>query len=165
MTGKSFITVKGSVDEKAKVTITSNDRPHRFANRSGNAFNGVVYLVPGINTITITAIDQAGNSSSSKRTITYDNDKPTLAVTEPVQDLTTTEPTITLSGSVADTLSDVTVSVTMAGQSHTPAIANGLFQQQLTFSNAGQYAVKVTATDALGHQRTVIRNVIYRPAP
>ena len=91
---------------------------------------------------------------------TYDNAKPTLAVTDPVQDITTNQSTLTLQGTVSDTLSAVTVSITLDGKTFTPAVANGAFQQQLTFTTFKQYAIVVTATDLAGSS-TVQRNVIF----
>jgi hypothetical protein len=163
LTGRAFLTIKGAVDEKARVTVAVNAKQPHLANRIGTAFSGVVYLEPGLNTVTVTAVDLAGNSSSVKRTITFDNNKPTLAVIDPVQDAVITQPQLTLKGTVSDTMSDVTVTVTVDGQSYTPEIVNGEFQQTVTVAAEGQHAIVVIATDALGHKQKAFRNVIYRP--
>ena len=132
---------------------------------NGNDFTTSATLALGLNTIDLTATDPAGNTSSAKRTVTYDNTKPTLAVTLPAQDITTNQSTLTLQGTVSDTLSTVTASITMDGQTFTPAVTNGAFQQQLTFATLKQYAIVVTATDQAGNVSTVQRNVIFDGLP
>jgi len=122
--------------------------------------------VAGVNTIDITATDLAGNTSSAKRTVTYDNStsKFTLAVTYPAQDITTRSSSLTLKGTVTDASSRVKVRITMGGKTYTPEVDDGAFHQRLTFTKAKLYAITVTATDAAGNSSTVNRNVIYRPA-
>ena len=79
----------------------------------------------------------------------------------PSQDITTNQSTLTLQGTVSDSLSTVTVSITMDGQTFTPTVTTGAFQQQLTFTTLKQYAIVVTATDQAGNSSTVQRNVIF----
>ena len=161
----SLVTVSGSVNENATVAIKVNNGASQALTVNGNDFTTSATLTVGLNTIDLTATDLAGNTSSAKRTITYDNTKPTLAVTLPAQDITTNQSTLTLQGTVSDTLSTVTVSITMDGQTFTPAVTNGAFQQQLTFATLKQYAIVVTATDQAGNVSTVQRNVIFDGLP
>jgi hypothetical protein len=165
-TTQSFITLTGTVNETSKVTVADNNGTPQTATMNGNNFSATVYLVPGINTISITATDLAGNIASAKRTVTYDSGsgKLTLAVTYPNQDITTSKSSLVLKGSVADSLSKVTVKVTMNGHTYTPHVDDGAFAQKLTFDKAKLYTIIVTATDATGNISTVTRNVIYRPA-
>jgi Glucodextranase, domain B len=164
-TTQSFITVTGTVSEPSTVTISVNSGSPQSAAITGSTFSATVNLVPGVNTIDITATDLAGNTSSAKRTVTYDNSNTslTLAVTYPSQDITTRSSSLTLKGTVADASRNVNVGITMDGKNYTPQIDNGAFQQRLTFTRAKLYAITVTATDAAGNSSTVSRNVIYRP--
>jgi hypothetical protein len=159
----SFVTVSGSVNETATVAVTNNLGSPQFATMSDNNFTTVVNLESGVNTITIVATDLAGNTSSAKRTVTYDTSKLTLAVTNPAQDMTTRRATIALMGTVTNSSKEITVIITMAGKSYTQRVRNGLFKQRLTFTTPKLYPITVTAKDAAGNTSTVTRNVIYRP--
>jgi surface antigen len=163
-TAQATTNVSGSTDETSTVTVKVNSGSLQSAAISGKNFNATVNLASGANTLNITATDLAGNSGNAKRTVTYDNTKPTLAVSDPGQDITTDKNSLTLHGTVSDALSAVTISITMDGQTFTPAVTSGAFQQQLTFTTAKQYTITVTATDAASNSSTVQRNVIYQPA-
>ena len=155
------VTVTGTVDKSATVQATVNSGSPQSAAMDGASFSVTLNLAEGSNTIVVSATDLAGNSASVKRTITSDTTKPTLAIIEPAQDITTSEPTLTITGTVTDALTDVSVTIACDGKSYTPQVANGAFQQQITFTTAKQYAITVTATDQAGNSVTTQRNVIY----
>ncbi|KAB0670439.1 DUF5011 domain-containing protein [Oryzomonas sagensis] len=163
-TTSSFAAVTGSVNETSTVAITTNGGSPQSATMSGNNFSASVNLAPGVNTITIVATDLAGNTSSVKRTVSYDTSKFTLAVTNPAQDMTTSRSYLILFGTVTNSTKEITVAITMAGKTYTQLVTNGIFRQRLTFTSAKLYTITVTATDASGNSSTVTRNVIYRPA-
>src|SRR5512133_679324 len=165
-TTQSFSAVTGTINETSTVSISVNGGSPQSAAISGNTYSATVNLVAGVNTIDITATDQAGNTSSAKRTVTYDNSTSTftLAVTYPAQDITTRNSSLTLKGTVVDAASNVKVVITMDGRTYSPAVVNGEFQQRLSFNKAKLYAISVTATDDAGNSSTVNRNVIYRPS-
>jgi hypothetical protein len=165
-TTQSFITVTGTISETSTVSISVNGGSPQTAAVTGTTYSATVNLVAGVNTIDITATDQAGNTSSAKRTVTYDNSTSTftLAVTYPAQDITTRNSSLTLKGTVVDASSNVKVSITMEGKSYSPSVVNGEFQQRLNFNRAKLYAITVTATDDAGNSSTVNRNVIYSPS-
>jgi len=159
----SVVTVTGTLGKAATVQATVNGGGPQSASSDGSSFSVSLNLAAGINTISVTATDQAGNSATEKRTITSDTGKPTLAVTEPPQDMTSTQPTLMLSGMVSDNSSPVTVTITMDGLVFTPQVLNGAFQEQLTFSTAKEYAINVTTTDQGGNSASVQRNIISNP--
>ncbi|MBJ6801087.1 hypothetical protein [Geomonas propionica] len=163
---QSYITVTGTVDESSVVTVTDNSGNQTSAAISGNTFSATVNLVAGVNTITITATDLAGNATTAKRTVTYTpSGALTMAVTYPAQDITTSKSSIVLTGTVADTVGKATVLVKMSGRTYKPRVdSTGVFKQQLRFLKNGLYVVTVVATDAAGNSSTVTRNVIYRKA-
>ena len=72
-TRKPVITISGNVNEKCELFI--NDFT---TNLSGMSFNGKVSLIAGENTITIRAVDEAGNESVMKAEIMLDRDAPLL---------------------------------------------------------------------------------------
>jgi uncharacterized protein YfaP (DUF2135 family) len=162
---QTLVTVTGSVNESSTVSVAVNGGSPQYATVSGTSFTAAVYLVAGSNTIDITATDLAGNTTSSKRTVTYASTQQlTLAVTYPVQDITTRQSSLTLKGTVADGGNDVTVKIVMNGRTFTPRVYKGEFQQQLNFPIPKLYAITITAKDQAGNTSTILRNVIYRPA-
>ena len=157
----STFTVSGSVNKSASVSMKLNNDASQTVPVDGNTFTTSTMLAVGLNTIDLTATDLAGNTSSAKRSVIYDNTKPTLAVTVPNQDINTNQSTLNLQGTVSDALSVTTVSITMDGLTFTPVVTNGAFQQLLTFTILKQYAIVVAATDQAGNSSTVQRNVIF----
>jgi uncharacterized protein YfaP (DUF2135 family) len=162
---QSFVTIAGTVNENSTVSVRVNDGSPQAAAMSGTSFSVAVNLVSGINTIDIAATDLAGNVISAKRTVTYsapDSDL-TLAVTEPVQDVTTGKSEMTIRGNVTDASGAVKVTVKFNGRSYAPKPSrSGSFAQKITFPRKGTYKVTVTATDIAGNTATATRNVIYR---
>ena len=157
-------TVTGTVNKPASVTATMNNGTPVSATMTGNSFSLPVTLIYGQNTIEVTATDLAGNTGTSKRTVTLDNVNPVLAVTSPAQDISINQSNIALHGTVAD-ITGTTVTVDLDGITSTPTVTAGTFQQQLTFTTQKTYAVMVTATDAAGNHTTVQRNIIYDTTP
>jgi hypothetical protein len=164
-TNLSFITVTGNISETSTVSVSVNSGSPQPAAITGNNYSAAVYLVPGVNTIDVSATDLAGNITTAKRTITYTNSNTslTLAVTSPSQDITTRNPYLTLKGKVTDGQERVTISITMNGKTYTPKVDDGVFQQRLIFTSPKLYTITVTATDDAGNKSTVLRNVIFRP--
>ena len=156
-----LLTVRGHVGEHSLVDITVNSTGPQAAIVDNDTYSAVANLSAGINTIEITVTDMAGHASSAKRTATLDTTKSALAITAPAQDITTDQNTLTIQGTVSDNQSSVTVSVIVDGQTFTPTITKGAFQQQIRFKTAKLYPIVVTATDG-GHNRTTVqRNVIF----
>ena len=135
-------------------------------------FAATMDLVYGINTIVVTATDVTGNNSSDKRTVIYDNQKPTLAITDPAQDIRTDLSIMTLKGVVSDTLGAVTVTVaqlTQDGKAEvleppptlTDSETGQTFEQSITFTGNRVYRFVVTATDEVGNETSVQRNIVY----
>ncbi|MBK5274744.1 MAG: hypothetical protein JJE30_06805, partial [Desulfuromonadales bacterium] len=158
---QSFITVTGTISETSTVSVSVNSGSPQAAVISGSGFSATVNLVPGINTIDITTTDLAGNTANAKRTVISDSGAPSLAVTTPAQDITTTQAGVVIQGTVTDALTAVTITITADGHTYAPQVANGSFAQTLTLTAAKTYAVIVTAKDQAGNQTTVQRNIIY----
>lgn len=80
-TAQPILNVSGTVPQDSYfVSLTVNGTAVTFIN---NAFSTTVVLKPGANSITITALDAAGNKSEIVRNITLDEALPTVAFTEP----------------------------------------------------------------------------------
>ncbi len=166
ITSKPYILVSGITSEKAVVKVEVVETGKTESTQiSGTEFSAPVYLQKGINTINITATDLAGNSSVAKRSVIFDNQGPTLSVTEPAEDIEISISQITISGSISDTLSESSISILCDGKTYNPAIVDGKFSQKLTFAKENHYAIFVTATDLAGNKTIAQRNVIFKQKP
>ena len=163
-TKQSTIEVSGTVDESSVVDIKINDYNPLPAQMNGNSFTLTVLLTYGINTIEVLSTDLAANNSSLKRTVTYDNQGPALSITDPSQDVKTNQSSMLIKGTVSD-ITAATVTVSQDQETFTPAVTNGLFEQLITFTAEKTYQIYVTATDELGNETTVQRNIIYDTTP
>ncbi|MDO9309629.1 MAG: CARDB domain-containing protein, partial [Deltaproteobacteria bacterium] len=163
-TGKPEIFVRGNVDETSTVEVLLNGVTQP-SERQGDAFEANLTPVYGSNTIEVVAVDLAANKGTEKRTVTFDDQKPSLAITEPGQDIRTNRDVLILKGTVADTLTPVSVSIEMDGVIYTPALMDGGFEQRHVMTEEKSHVIKVTATDEVGNSISVLRNVIYDITP
>lgn len=163
-TATALMDVTGSVDETSTVTVKLGESVQTAA-MTGSAFIAPLALIPGYNTIEVTATDLAGNRSSQKRTVVYDDQSPSLAVTIPAQDIRTNLGGLTIRGAVSDLYTAVSVSIGMDGLTFTPPVENGQFEQAVAFTTEKSYAIAVTAVDEVGRSTSVQRNVIYDITP
>lgn len=165
ITNQGNVTVTGTVSETATVKARSGSGAWQSAQMSGTTFTVQLSLIAGQNTIEISATDSAGNSvvTTAKRTVTYDNSSPSLAITNPYQDISTARSSLTLTGICSDTISAAALSISHDGQLFTPSISSGIFSQQLNFASPKTYPITVTATDAASNSISVTRNIIYAP--
>jgi hypothetical protein len=97
-TKEPTIPVSGNVDESSVVTVKVNTNDPLPAEMSGNDFTLNVPLIYGLNTIEVTARDLATNQSTLKRTVTSDDQNPSLSITAPAQDIRTNQGSILLKG-------------------------------------------------------------------
>jgi len=163
-TTQSFIALAGTVSEPATVTVKDNGGTPVTASMDGNNFTATVNLVPGVNTVSISAADLAGNVVNEKRSITYSSGAAlNLSITSPKEDVTIRKPEIVLKGTITEGVGEVRVKVSKGGESTCPAVRDGKFSQKLTFGKFGVHPITILAADAAGNRSTVTRNVIYCP--
>ena len=105
----------GTVDQPATVSVTVNGRPILPDVVTSATFTFALTLEYGSNEILVKAVDQVTNSSMAKRTVTFDNISPALAVISPAQDIRTNQSSLLLQGTVAEVMTGVTVTMTMEG--------------------------------------------------
>jgi len=161
-TAQALATFSGTVDESATVVVKSSLNGSQNAALDGNSFTATVNLENGLNTIDVIVTDLAGNSTSVKRTVTYDPLKPSLAVTIPANDVTIHDGKITISGTPDGTISGIAdLHVSADGKEYHPGFTDGSFTQELTFSDEKIYPVVVTVIDEAGNSDSVTRNVIF----
>jgi uncharacterized UPF0146 family protein len=162
-----LLTVTGTIDETSTVTIALNGGSPESASVTGTTFSKEVTLAENkLNTISITATDLAGNKSNTVvRTVINDINNPSLAIVQPVADITTGLGSIKITGTVVDNLTAVTVTVSVDGQNFAPEVKNSTFSQLITLSAEKTYTVNVTATDETGNTVSVPRNIIRKQLP
>ncbi|BDV44551.1 fibronectin type III [Geotalea uraniireducens] len=163
VTYQQNIAVSGSISPLDATTVVSwsvNGATPQLAALTASGYAFTATLQNGQNTILITATNGAGQTVEIKRTVTLATAF-SLAVSDPAADIRTVLGSYTLAGTVADNTTPVAVTVSVNGQSYTPAVVNGSFQQPLTFSEAKVYQVAVTGVDQNNTSVTVQRNIIY----
>jgi Tol biopolymer transport system component/subtilase family serine protease/flagellar hook assembly protein FlgD/prenyltransferase beta subunit len=163
-TAQALVRVSGTADAMFTVTVAVGDQV-QLAGRDGEVFTADVMLLPGLNTILITATAPDGFTTAAKRTALYDDQKPSLAVTDPSQDIHTNRGSIMIKGTASDPWTSVGVSIAVDGQTLTPPLVNGHFEQPVALLEEKPYAIYVTATNEVGTQVTVQRNVIHDTTP
>lgn len=125
-----------------------------------NALNS---LVDGQHTITVTAVDAAGNTGTTPITFTSDLTPPAITLNTPFDDgyLSIMEAGTllgrTLSGNAGDA---VNVTVTFGGQALVTQLSGGVWTATLTPTQLSQLAdgthnIVITATDSLGNSATL----------
>jgi hypothetical protein len=161
-TSRTFITVTGT-SSAATVEARVNGGAPQTAGNTDEIFTVNVYPATGMNTIEVTAIDStSGLANSVKLTVFGTQSAPDLTVASPANDLVTSDPALTLTGTASSSTSPpVTVSIAFDGRTFTPDATGGAFRQQLTMSAEKTYDIVVTATDASSNASTARRNVIY----
>jgi hypothetical protein len=163
-TKQSPIDVTGTVDDQSTVAVKVNGANPVSAVMNGNTFSLAIIPVYGINTIEVTATDLAGNTSTAKRTVTFDDQNPSLSVTDPPEDVKTNEADMIIKGKAGDDLTAVTVTVTMDNNIYTPVLTGGQFEQPVTFTDEKTYQIYVKAVDEAGNEAVIQRNVVYDTA-
>jgi len=151
ITRDTSITVTGTARDSTPTVVTVDGT---IAQRTGNNFTATVLLPSdGSHTLTVSAVDAAGNRTDSTRTVTRDRTPPVLTVTAPANGFATNQATVTVSGSTSD-LTAVTVN---ANGVPLPVDGAGHFTGSVSLNN-GANIITVTATDAAGNQSIVVRS-------
>jgi hypothetical protein len=159
-TSNNVLTIKGSVDKPSIVTVAGVP----VVVESG-VWSAVVDLLAGVNTVEVVATDLYGNSSSEKRSITFDNVKPSLAITSPAQDVAVNAPNTSISGVVTG-VSAVALEYTVNGNTvAVPVDSTGHYSFNVDFVAEGSYPIALTAKDPAGNSSTVVRTVLYDMTP
>lgn len=116
-------------------------------------------LEPGLNTVVVEVSDALGTISTIKTTVTRDATVPALAVTEPIADKSVKSSaqivtvTVTAGSEISVTLNGTSVPVTQK--------PDGTYSIPVILTEEKQYALAITATDALGNSVTTYRNLVY----
>ena len=169
-TGTTPLTLSGTASDAVGVTQVSwvNDRGGSGTATGTTGWSASVALVSGVNVLTVTARDAAGNTSTDTLTVTYtpaDTTAPVVTITGPTSTATHATGTtpLTLSGTASDAVGVTQVSwVNDRGGSGTATGTTGWSASVALLS--GVNVLTVTAHDAAGNTSTDTLTVTYTPA-
>jgi len=150
----SVLTVTGTITDLTRVTANINGQPLAIDSVS-HAFSQRITLANGINFVTVTATDAAGNAASVVRQVTVDHTPPTITVQAPAAGLVTQAATVRVSGTVTD---ETKTTLTVNGAALVVA-ADGGFAGDIALV-AGANTLSFVAVDAAGNRAQVDRKVV-----
>jgi RHS repeat-associated protein len=152
ITKNTTLPVSGTVSDATSVTVTVNGVT--AARGSGNSYSATVPLsIEGNNVITVHAVNAAGLSTDSTRTVKRDTQAPALLLSAPADLLLTNGDSVTVSGTLTDANA-----VTLTVQGVPVIVVSGAFSTRVAL-NEGPNFILVTATDAATNVATVTRSV------
>jgi hypothetical protein len=152
ITNQTSIAVSGTITDASATTLTVNGSTVQV--ETNGAFNTQFLLVEGVNTITVAAIDAAGNQTTVTRKVRRDTQAPIVSLTSPIDSLITNQLNVTVIGTVKDSTA---IQLTLNGESLVVGVG-GTFSFQLALAE-GLNTITVIATDAAGNKTTVTRRV------
>ncbi len=94
-TNRSLLNVAGVTESDVSLTLNG-----ARVSTTGGVFTVTYALSEGLNTLTITAVDRAGNNNTIARTVTFDTIEPDITILSPTPNLVTARADLTVSGSV-----------------------------------------------------------------
>ena len=107
LTGEATVTISGTSSDAVGVvrvdwSVSGGASGTATGTTSWNVTD--IALAPGANTISVTAVDEAGNSSSDQLTVTRDNEPPSIVISGPTTSdaYSTVAATLTVSGTAND---------------------------------------------------------------
>ncbi len=149
------VAVTGTAGDATLLEVTANGQ---VAVISGGSFAATgVPVVEGSSTITISAVDRAGNVTSATRAVVVDTLAPILAVTTPGPGSVTSAADVQVAGTAADPhLAGVTVAGVPA------SLAGSAFSATVPLT-PGTNSLEVVAIDSLGHSSVRTATVLHDP--
>lgn len=144
-----LVTVTGTVNEDvASVTINGVTASVSTTSSASTTFTATLTLIEGANTLVVTAVDRAGNSTSSTVTATLDTVAPQLTVIGPADGALLNNGQITFGGAATEPVVSVLVNG-IAAQVGT----SGGYTLPITLAE-GSNTLTVTAIDRAGNSST-----------
>jgi hypothetical protein len=130
---------------------------------------GSIALLPGVNVLTVTAQDAAGNSGSDVLVVTYDTAAPTVSIASPTPPYLTGSGTLPIAGTATDDFQVAGVTwVNSRGGSGTATLSGPATSPSWSASvplSPGDNTITVTATDGAGNTATAQITEIYDNVP
>ena len=141
-TAQPLVTVTGAVSEPP-VSVTVNGRSASVSDTSFTLAD--LPLAEGNNIVTVDAVDRSGNKGSTSVTITLDTVPPQLFVSAPADGILTRSPALTVTGTVSEPLTALTVNGTEL------VVSDTAFSHPLVLVE-GVNVITLEATDRAGNR-------------
>jgi uncharacterized protein YfaP (DUF2135 family) len=151
--GKTIQVWLDGVDITSLAAISAPPQTNQGYNTGTVLFTPAEPLTDGPHTLLVQAADLAGNVGTTTWTFTVDTSAPALDITSPISGLATSASSVTLTG-----VTEPGAAVTVAGQS-VFVDGTGSFSADVSLL-AGENAIDVSATDAVGNSATTTVTVI-----
>jgi hypothetical protein len=156
ITNQTEVTVTGTFADATNVTVSVNGGSATIID---DTFSSTVPLPnENDNTLTIQAVDAAGNHSSQILHVTRDTVAPVLTLISP------TEGQITKILSVSGTATDARPVTLLVAGFEVPVGADGVFSGQIEFGE-GESEIHIVASDPAGNRSEVVRMVTIDTTP
>jgi hypothetical protein len=164
---QATITVSGTLDPACTGVLVNGG----FADITAGAFTTTANLAPGMNTIDIVATTLTG-TTTVKRTVFYNAAKPSVALTLPLQDISSTSSNVSFQGTVSSDVTGVEIKINSDGQTLQtliPTLSNNAFSTSAPIdftknktATSKPYEIVITATGANGSS-SIQRSILFRP--
>lgn len=158
------------VNASGVASVTVNDRPAVYNAATGTWSIAGVALALGANAVTAVALDNAGNRTTTRITVTReepprDTTPPALSITTPAEGLTTQAETINVSGTVEDPApyASGVAAVTVNGVEAARDVTAGTWTVAALPLALGANVITARAADAAGNVTTKTVNVTREP--
>lgn len=153
------VTVNKSGSANGTAAVSGSGATTRTVTISGITGDGSLGISIASGTASASGGAITASASAAGTTFIVDNSGPTLTVETLANGITTSNNTLTITGTVGDTNGVSTVTVN--GNAVTPT--NGKFNTSEILKNIGANSITVVATDAVGNQNSDSRTIIYDP--
>jgi len=167
-TATNSVTVSGTASDAGGLSTVTwvNGATGATGTATGtSSWSAAVALTPGINVITITAVDAAGNLSTSVITVIHDTQSPTITISIPTSAANYNSPTspLTVGGNASDNVGVTAVTWTngATGGSGT-AVGTTSWSADVPLAQ-GNNQITVTAVDNVGNSSSDTITVSYDP--
>lgn len=161
--GSESLTIKGVVNDAAATVKIKLNGAYVSAVTVGTdgSFSKAVTLKVGKNTLEIEASNSIGSAATVSRTVYYQL-KPSLTISAPTDQTTTSDKSVTVKGTVTEMPTTVTIKVGSKDAVTATVNSDGTFSQAVDVE-LGKNAIVITATNAAGSvsiDRMVIRQAL-----
>jgi sugar lactone lactonase YvrE len=151
VTNHPVLAMKGIVTDSTKISLVVNGIAQVL--KSDESFIDSIKLSEGLNTITVTATDVAGNTSTTVRAVLLDTQPPVVTIIVPPDSSVTNNPFVPINGTVTDLTA---ITLTINGTS--VPISNGAFNSNVHLSD-GFNIIQLIASDSLGNSTIISRTI------
>jgi len=158
LTNRSSVPVFGETELGANVSVAGSDVP---VGEYGN-FSAGVELSPGLNRVTVSSHDRAGNYNFAIVEVVQDVSPPEVQITGPADRTSVTDPLVEVCGTASDQCGIAGVEMGIDEGNYTLAGGNTSWRGTVRLP-AGTHNISVVAFDRAGNSNRTSRSITYVP--